>query len=100
MRLNEYQKEQIHDVLSEVFGPSAEILLFGSRVDDDKKGGDIDLFVDAEFSPTELYAKKLEALGKLQRRLGERKIDLVVHSLFDAVLPLIAREAKLNGVRI
>ncbi len=46
MRLSTFQVKVIKNTLGQVFGQSAQIYLFGSRVDDQKKGGDIDLFVD------------------------------------------------------
>ena len=51
--------------------------MFGSRVRDDAKGGDIDLLIISEI----LNRKRLRSLRlRLQDCLGERKIDLVVSS--------------------
>ncbi|MCX7101257.1 MAG: nucleotidyltransferase domain-containing protein [Methylobacter sp.] len=50
--------------------------LFGSCVDDSKKGGDIDLFIRTE-DKIEIANKKLQFLAKLKRQLGEQRIDVV-----------------------
>jgi predicted nucleotidyltransferase len=100
MRLTEYQQEQIHNSLFEVFGNKIEIILFGSRVNDAAKGGDIDLLVEADSDDNELYLKKLKALTLLKKRLGDRKIDLIVHSVKSPELPLIVKEAHQTGIRI
>jgi predicted nucleotidyltransferase len=42
MRLTPSQQQAITSILRSV-DPQAEVLLFGSRVDDQRKGGDIDL---------------------------------------------------------
>jgi predicted nucleotidyltransferase len=44
MRLTQNEKDSIKKTFLEVFG-EGEIYLFGSRVDDSKRGGDIDLFI-------------------------------------------------------
>ena len=54
----------------------AMIYLFGSRVDDSARGGDIDLLVLSK--KIDLPAK-LEILAQLHRRLGARKIDIAVY---------------------
>ena len=46
MRLSPREIEVVRRVLHE-FDPHGRIYLFGSRVDDAKKGGDIDLFLEA-----------------------------------------------------
>ena len=43
MRLTQRQIQAIKQVAAEVFGCNAKTYLFGSRVDDSQRGGDIDL---------------------------------------------------------
>jgi uncharacterized protein len=53
----------------------AKVKLFGSRVDDTQRGGDIDLLIES-FS---LNREKLRALRlELEDNLGEQKIDIVL----------------------
>ena len=77
MRLTKQQIEAIHSATREVFGPTARVKLFGSRVDDDAKGGDIDLLIECP-EPIEnagVFAARLAA--KIQMKIGERKIDVL-----------------------
>lgn len=53
----------------------ADVYLFGSRVDDNKKGGDIDLLI---FSTKIARKEKRRIKTKLYDMLGEQKIDIVV----------------------
>lgn len=45
MRLSEREQQAIREIVRRE-DPSAEIYLFGSRLDDDRKGGDIDLYLE------------------------------------------------------
>ena len=54
---------------------AAKVYLFGSRVDDSLKGGDIDLLV---FSENILFMDKLKIKAQLHEKLGEQKIDLLI----------------------
>ena len=55
--------------------PQAQVWLFGSRADDAKRGGDIDLLVVSEaVGPRE----KAAIWWELQEMLGEQKIDIVL----------------------
>lgn len=55
--------------------PDAEIYLFGSRADDTKKGGDIDVLV---FSTKISYRDKLEIKARIFENIEEQKIDLLI----------------------
>jgi predicted nucleotidyltransferase len=54
----------------------AEIYLFGSRVDDTAKGGDIDLLI---LSKKINLMTKLDILAQLHQQLGARKIDIAIY---------------------
>jgi len=53
----------------------AKITLFGSRVYDDKKGGDIDILVQTNKKVS--LKKQLEILSQLEIKGIERKVDLL-----------------------
>lgn len=76
MRLTLNQQQEIVKTFLEVF-EKGEIRLFGSRVDDTKKGGDIDLYVQP-LSPQNIAEKRITFLAKLKRKIGDQKIDLVI----------------------
>jgi len=73
-----------------------EIYLFGSRVDDSKKGGDIDLYLVLE-EPIDLFKKKIEFLSRIKRELGDQKIDVVFNT--DPTRP-IEQEAMQWGIKL
>lgn len=72
----------------------AQIHLFGSRVDDDAKGGDIDLLVLSK--RIDLMAK-LDILAQLHNKLGERKIDIAVYPNTTRPFPRMVLQ---EGVRL
>ncbi len=55
--------------------PDARVWLFGSRVDDSAKGGDIDVAV---LSPSIDLMAKLRVRRAILDRIGEQRLDLVV----------------------
>lgn len=78
MRLTPSQISSIKQVAAEVMGDQARVFLFGSRADDTRRGGDIDLYVAAPvLSPEAQFQAKLKFLVKLKRHIGEQRIDLV-----------------------
>ncbi|MHB8759494.1 MAG: nucleotidyltransferase domain-containing protein [Thiobacillus sp.] len=81
------------------FGAGARVLLFGSRARDDASGGDIDLHVETDGSAEEALARELKLYAALQRRLGEQRIDIVVHRR-DSPIRAIDAEARRTGVEL
>jgi predicted nucleotidyltransferase len=85
MRLTFEQRIAIRNTVSEVFGTTATVWLFGSRADDSKRGGDIDLLVrPATTHSLSPLASKIRFLNKLEKEIGERKVDVVVETDNDA----------------
>ncbi len=76
MRLHETERHAIIQSIRSA-DPDAAVYLFGSRVDDSAKGGDIDLLV---LSGKINLMMKLDILAQLHQQLGEQKIDLAVHA--------------------
>mgnify|MGYP000917377882 FL=1 len=93
MRLKQYEIDAIQTTFKEVF-KSGKIYLIGSRTDDDKKGGDIDLYI-VPVQIDELALKKIDFLVKLKRAIGEQRIDVVIDRGGER---FIDREAKQKGV--
>ncbi len=78
MRLNETELGIIKDAIYRRFASVGRIILFGSRTDDGKRGGDIDLLVETDEGIEDGVIHKLEALADMHLRLGDRKIDFVL----------------------
>lgn len=76
MRLNQRQAVAIVKLVKATLGSNSEVWLFGSRADDSKRGGDVDLYIEAT-QPCGLQ-KKLSLMTKIQLLVGLRKIDLIV----------------------
>ena len=75
MRLTPDEARAIKRCANDVFGVDREVSLFGSRVDDTKRGGDIDLSVVADKAALadELSFKRVQ-----ESALGERGVDVVL----------------------
>jgi len=54
LRLSEEERRAIRAACEEVFGPRATVRLFGSRVRDEARGGDLDLLVESDPSSNNL----------------------------------------------
>jgi len=78
MRLSKNQIEVIRRTVREVFGVEADVKLFGSRANDDARGGDIDLLVEMPTIVVEPERKTLQLVARLQLRLGDQPIDVLV----------------------
>ncbi len=99
MRLNKAQISAIRQAAREVYGENVQVWLFGSRVDDNRHGGDIDLLIrpDTENQDSGLR-QKIRFLGKLERAIGERKVDVVIERTADP-RPIV-HIAHETGVRL
>jgi predicted nucleotidyltransferase len=74
MRITPKEKEAILNSILTV-DPEAKVWLFGSRADDSKKGGDIDLLIESKAIG---FKEKQRIRLKIEEQIGEQKIDLTV----------------------
>ena len=92
MRLSSKEIEIIKKIINDIFGETT-IYLFGSRLEENKKGGDVDLFVVTK-DKDGLLQKKIKALAKLERALY-KPVDIVVHRDFNREIEQEALKGKL-----
>lgn len=60
---------------------NCKLYLFGSRVDDTKRGGDIDILILSEIKLN--LSDKLKIKRKFYNKYGEQKIDIVNFTFLD-----------------
>lgn len=78
MRLTEEQIQAIRRFSAEIAGEQARVRVFGSRLDDAARGGDLDLLVELD-EPVDnpaLLAARLSA--RISRSMRGRKVDVLV----------------------
>ncbi|MDP2752612.1 MAG: nucleotidyltransferase domain-containing protein [Rhodocyclaceae bacterium] len=76
MRLSDTESALICRTIAEFFGSDAGVSLFGSRVDDTKRGGDVDLYVKPN-QCDDIYLRRIHCLAKLTAQLPY-PVDLVI----------------------
>ena len=95
MRLNEHYRQTIVRVAQEVYGKTVQVYLFGSRTDDQKRGGDIDLLVRTE-GTKKGFMGRIQMASKLKWLLGDQKMDIIgVHEE-----SLVVEEALRTGIEL
>ena len=98
MRLSEKEKTCIVEVIKDLFGESSIIRLFGSRVDDALRGGDIDLLIETNQPQNQWQELKLKAMSRIQLSLGDQKLDIIVKDKQSKPERLVEKEAIKHGV--
>lgn len=101
MRLTEEELGIIRKTFNKYFTNEDHLWLFGSRVDDRKRGGDIDFYIETmEENVSKANTQKLDFIISLKQLLGDQKIDVILNQLkLQHSLP-IYKEAKTTGVRL
>lgn len=80
MRLTQQEHNAIAQAAAETFPAGTSVSLFGSRTDDTRKGGDIDLLIETQ-QPTSAdlwVAQRNRFVARIWKRIGERQIDVVL----------------------
>ena len=87
MRLTPHEVAAIKAAARLTFGPDAVVRLFGSRVDDRLRGGDIDLHF-AVAPGQDDYRKAAEFKWRLFADLDEQQVDVVLHANGQPLQPI------------
>jgi predicted nucleotidyltransferase len=99
MRLTDFQRQTICESAKNNFGKDTQVWLFGSRVNDQAKGGDIDLYIEPQTQKSsDLISAKLQFLRELHKKIGYQKIDVVLRRVDSTVDLPVYRIAKQTGV--
>lgn len=80
MRLSPDQIETIRHTVAAMLGADVRIMLFGSRLDDAAKGGDIDLMITTTQPVSQLAFTAALLSAKLSRALDGRQVDVVLQT--------------------
>jgi len=97
IRLTEEEINCIKEIAKDIFGKDVKVWIFGSRVNPNLKGGDIDLYIETA-NIENLIDKKLTFLVRLKDKIGEQKIDLIIKPL--GCNEPICEEIKKSGVEL
>ena len=97
MRIHRLVKQLIVETCKDVFGETSRVWLFGSRADDTKKGGDIDLYIETDLM--HVVEAKIEFIVRIKEVIGDQKIDVVTHKRHNPQ-PTIGIIAKEEGVEL
>ncbi len=92
MRLSIESTNQAANIISSHYGSDVKVWLFGSRVDDTKRGGDVDIFVESASADV---MKQMRCKVELTEHF-DLKVDVIVGK-GDKPIHTIA---KTTGVRI
>ena len=95
MRLKQKEIMVIKRFFKEIF-KEGDIYLFGSQVDDSKKGGDIDLYISTP-NKEDIFLKKIKFAARVSRELNFKKIDVVIDLGENRLIDKIAKQ---KGIKL
>ena len=78
MRLSPQEAEAIHRIARELAGPSARVRLFGSRLDDTARGGDLDLLLELPEPVDHPALLSARVAASVSRLMQGRRVDVVL----------------------
>ena len=99
VRLSDFEIKNIQNSFSKIFSKEDHVWLFGSRTLLDKKGGDIDLYIETHLNPSDAFLKKIEFSATLVELIGDQKIDIVIKCDNTKEID-IYKEAKKTGIQL
>ena len=96
MRLNSETVQVLQKIFLQVFG-KGELYLFGSRVDDARKGGDIDLYLVVD-NWDRMGEKRIEFLAQVKRQIGDQRQFLFI--ALACLFPLTVSGGTILGITL
>ena len=99
MRLTPAQIDSIKSTAQAVLGEGAQVTLFGSRVHDEQKGGDVDLMVEVTQAIADPAVLAARLSSRVSRSMHGRRVDVVLKAPNLMEQP-IHRIAKQEGIRL
>ena len=99
MRITPDQIVAIRKGVSQLAGDAARIWLFGSRVHDEARGGDVDLLLELDEAVAEPAQLSARLAAHVSRAMYGRKVDVVIKAPNLQLLP-IHRIALAEGIRL
>jgi len=82
------------------FGVEDHLWLFGSRTNDQKKGGDIDLYVETNLDNDQAIKSKFSFLKIVKDQIGDQRIDIVLNILAINSPQPICKIARAEGIQL
>ena len=99
MRLTTAQIAVIREGVAQLAGDAARVWLFGSRVRDDARGGDVDLLLELDEAVSEPALLSARLAARISRAMHGRKVDVLIKAPNLLLLP-IHSIALAEGVRL
>ena len=102
MRLTTAEVADIAAAAKASLPPGTRVALFGSRTDDARRGGDIDLLVETAtaMDAGQLFKLNIQFTGQLYWHMGERRIDVLMVPAGAEDTRLIVTQARRQAIEL
>ncbi|MGV6816727.1 MAG: nucleotidyltransferase domain-containing protein [Thiotrichales bacterium] len=78
MRLTSQQMQSIREIAHRVAGENSRVRVFGSRLDDKARGGDLDLLLELPKAVTRPALMAAQMSAQVSRLMHGRRVDVVI----------------------
>ena len=102
MRLTDAEQADIAAAARAILPAGSRVSLFGSRLDDSRRGGDVDLWIELAGQPSAADIVRLRGrlTAALYRRWGERRIDMLMTLRDQPDARPIVQEARNRSIEL
>lgn len=101
VRLKPHNLDVIIYAFKENFAETDQLWIFGSRVNMQARGGDIDLYIEtAEKDPNIISERHSKFISAIWKKIGEQKIDVVINMINSETKLPIYSVALNTGVKL